>query len=127
MSPVATIPQSHQSEATISAQHMGSFKAEGSAEMLFLQKFCPRRRPACESLIIVAKVLSIISGVHFLRPYTHRKDLIVKWFTDHIQDLERFGPFLTLEPDGSRINDNHETSNGIPHLPSTSSRNLRPC
>jgi hypothetical protein len=102
--------RSHQSEATISAQHMGSFKAEGSAGMLFLQKLCHGRRLARESLIVVAKVLSIISGVHFPRDYTRRKDLIVKWFTDNIHDLERFAPFLTLETEGGGIDEGRGTS-----------------
>jgi hypothetical protein len=119
--------RSHQSEATISAQHMGSFKAEGSAGMLFLQSLCPGHRLARESLIVVAKVLSIISGIHFPRDYTRRKDLIVKWFTDHIHELEPIGRLLTLEPEGSQVDDSPVTPHDIPHLPSAASLNLRPC
>jgi hypothetical protein len=106
---------------------MGSFKAEGSAGMLFLQSLCPGHHLARESLIVVAKVLSIISGIHFPRDYTRRKDLVVKWFTDHIHDLKPFGPLLTLEPEGGHIDDGPRTRHDIRHLPSAASLNLQPC
>jgi hypothetical protein len=54
---------------------------------------------------VLAKIFSVISGIRFPRDYTRRCDLIVKWFTDHIGELEAIGRLFTLEAENLQFRD----------------------
>jgi hypothetical protein len=97
--------RAHKSEAEIAQVHLSAFRSEGSAGLVFLQELCPAHSLTRESLIVVAKLFSIISGIHFPRDYTRRRDLIFKWFTDHIAELEAIGRLFTLEAENIQIRD----------------------
>jgi hypothetical protein len=87
----------HLSEAKISELHLGRFAAEGSAGLHFLETLCPGHDLTCESLVALARVCSVISGVQFPRDFTRRRDLVIKWFDDHLDRLEPLGCIMILE------------------------------
>jgi hypothetical protein len=97
--------RAHKSEAEIAEVHLSTFRSDGSAGLVFVQKLCPGHSLRRESLIVLAKIFSIISGVHFPRDYTRRRDLIFKWFTDHIGELEAIGSLFTLEAQDMQARD----------------------
>jgi len=108
--------RAHKSEAEISDLHMSTFKADGSAGATFLLGLCRGQSLTRQSLIVLAKVFSIISGVHFPRDFTRRRDLIFKWFTDHISELEPFGPLFTLELISMEAREGDEPERAFPAL-----------
>jgi hypothetical protein len=76
---------------------MDSFKAAGSDGLRFIESLCPGHNLTRESLIVLAKAFSWISGVHFPRDYTRRRDLVIKWFDNHVDALEPLGRLFHLE------------------------------
>jgi hypothetical protein len=85
------------SEGKISELHLGRFTAEGSAGLRFLETLCPGHDLTRESLVLFARVCSAISGIQFPRDFTRRRDLVIKWFNDHLDRLEPLGCLITLE------------------------------
>jgi hypothetical protein len=89
----------HKREREISDQHLGEFKPEGSLGLKFIQELCPTYSLTRESLVVLARLFSAMSSVPFPRDFTRRRGLIIKWFTDHIVELEPLGTLITLEAD----------------------------
>jgi hypothetical protein len=63
----------------------------------FLKRICHSNNLTRESLYVLAQVFSTISRVPFHRDFTRRRTLVIKWFNDHIDQLEPLGPLITLE------------------------------
>jgi hypothetical protein len=84
-------------EGEISKLHLGLFTAEGSPGLMFVESLSPGHNLTRESLIIVAGICSAVSGVRFPRDFTRRRDLIIKWFNDHLEKLEPIGHLLQLD------------------------------
>jgi hypothetical protein len=103
----------HKREREISELHLGEFKPQGSTGLRFLQSLTPDHTLTRESLVILAQVFSSVSSIPFPRDFTRRRDLIIKWFTDHLDILEPFGCLLKLEvePLQTRTENDSEGSN----------------
>jgi hypothetical protein len=84
-------------EGAISDLHMGPFTAEGSPGLRFVESLSPGHSLTRESLIIVARICSALSGVRFPRDFTRRRNLIIKWFDDHLDQLAPLGCLLSLD------------------------------
>lgn len=87
----------HMTEREISKLHLGPFTAEGSPGLTFLESLSPGHSLTQESLIIIARICSIISGVRLPRDFTRRRDLVIKWFNDHLEMIQPVGRLLKLE------------------------------
>jgi hypothetical protein len=87
----------HKPEGQISDEHLGKFTPDGSRGLEFVQRMCRSYSLTRESLIVLAQVFSAISCIPFHRDFTRRRILVIKWFDDHIEDLEPLGVLFTLE------------------------------
>jgi hypothetical protein len=88
--------RAHMLEKEISDIHLGGFQLEGSRGWQFIQDLIPDGNVKCQSLIQLARVFSAISGIPFHRDYTRRRALIVKWFDDHIDELQPIQAIVTI-------------------------------
>jgi hypothetical protein len=87
----------NQGESEISDQHVGNFAAAGSRGQRFVQALCQNRNVTRDSLIALAQIFSCISGVRFPRDFARRRVLVIKWFNDHIDQLEVIGNVIDMD------------------------------
>jgi hypothetical protein len=87
----------NQGESEISNHHLGDFSAAGSRGQQFVSALCQNRNVTRDSLVSLAHVFSCISGVRFPRDFARRRVLVIKWFNDHIDQLEAIGPVISLD------------------------------
>jgi hypothetical protein len=95
----------HKPEKEISEEHLGDFIPEGSLGLKFIQRMCPSYSLTRESLVVLAQVFAVISGIPFHRDYTRRRTLVIKWFDDNIERLEPLGSLFTLEAESLHSRD----------------------
>jgi hypothetical protein len=84
-------------ESDISDQHLGGFSAAESRGQRFVDAICQNHSVTRDSLVSLAHVFSCISGVRFPRDFARRRVLVIKWFDDHIDELESLGKVISLE------------------------------
>jgi hypothetical protein len=77
--------------------HLGKFNPEGSDGLSFLLSLCPCRNLTRESFIILAQVFSILTSISFPRDFSRRRDLVIKWFDDNLDQIRPFSPLFILE------------------------------
>lgn len=87
----------HKRERQILDEHLGDFTPDGSRGMAFIQRLSPCGSLTRVSLVFLAHVFSVVTEVPFHRDFTRRRNLVIKWFDDHIDELEPFGSLFTLE------------------------------
>jgi hypothetical protein len=87
----------HKAEKEISDEHLGDFDPEGSLGLQFIRRMCPSHSLTRESLVVLAQVFAVISGIPFHRDFTRRRTLVIKWFDDNLDQLEPLGALITLE------------------------------
>lgn len=97
----ASVPgRSSMKEHEICETRMGKFVAKGSEGELFVQAMLPPNsnvKLTRESLIVIARILSVITGIRFMRDYTRRRSLVIKWFDDNIEALRPFQYVIHLD------------------------------
>jgi hypothetical protein len=91
------IPRRQRKESKIARDHLGSFVAEGSRAWGFIGGLTDGRSMTRDSLIHLASVFYVISGVPFKRDFRRKVDLVYKWFDDHLEELEPFGCIIEID------------------------------
>ena len=87
-------------EHEICETRMGKFVANGSEGELFVQSMLPpdsNVKLTRESLIVIARILSVVTGIRLMRDYTRRRSLVIKWFDENIDALRPFQHVIHLE------------------------------
>jgi hypothetical protein len=89
--------RAHQRERDIANEHQGQFDPSESRGLKFVQKLCNRTNVSLDALIQLSHVLSEVSGIRFVRDFTRRRALVIKWFDDHLEELEPLQTVITIE------------------------------
>jgi hypothetical protein len=76
--------------------HLGAFQADGSHGDVFVQALALGVSLTRESLCNLAHLFSALSGIQFPRDYTRRRALVLKWFDDHVEQLEPLGCLFSV-------------------------------
>jgi hypothetical protein len=84
-------------ESEISDHHLAGFSAAGSRGERFVAAMCQNHPVTRDSLVSLAHVFASISGVRFPRDFSRRRVLVIKWFDDHIDELQSIAKVISLE------------------------------
>jgi hypothetical protein len=74
-------------EREIAERLQGTFRAEGSRGWQLIEHIANGERLGRMDIWKLATVFSIVSGIRFPRNMTRRRNLIVKWFDEHADEL----------------------------------------
>jgi hypothetical protein len=80
--------RAHCSEREIAEDHLGEFTPIGSRGLEFIEGLSGTPYLTRKSLILLARVCARVADIRFPRDFTRRRELIIKWFDDHIDKLE---------------------------------------
>jgi hypothetical protein len=99
--------RAHLPEREVARQHLGDFVTQGSPGLSFIKDVCQCEDLTREALVILALTFSVASGIRFPRDFGRRRGLIIKWFSDNIEELRPLGTVIVpttaaLPPRGAR-------------------------
>jgi hypothetical protein len=86
----------NRTEHQIAVFLVGDFEAGASAGREFLSRLSNGEEIIKSQLILIAKVFSAVSRIRLPRDYTRRSELIIKWFNDHLPELEPLETIISL-------------------------------
>lgn len=73
---------------------LGDFVANGSLGEKAIEEITGHTEVTLEFLAFVARILSIMTGCKIERDYWRRKALILKWMTEHYEEIEPLLPYI---------------------------------
>lgn len=88
-------PRSTMTEKTRCRLLLGDFKAEGSAGLKFISKIYPYE-PCRSVLIALGTIFSGLTGKVLERDYCRKKELIIKWFDENLEECLRWESHVKL-------------------------------
>jgi hypothetical protein len=84
-------------EGIVSEMLLGDFRPEKSRAIKFLEKMAPNVSLTRDSLIMLGEMCSAITKIDFPRNSKRRRSLIIKWFDDHLADVQPLAHLLRLD------------------------------
>lgn len=89
-------PRSSTTEKMRTRILLGDFVAEGSKGLDFLKKIYPH--PLSRSVLIsLATVFSGLTNVPFDRDFRRKKELVIKWFDEHLDECKKWNSHVRFE------------------------------
>jgi hypothetical protein len=89
--------RAHYPEKQIAEDHLGEFMPIGSRGLEFIERIAGTPPLTGKSLIVLARGCAFVANVWFPRDFTRRRDLVIKWFDDHIDTLEPLQAIMQID------------------------------